>query len=136
MDVKRKLALIITPITFKKWHNIVLFLECYRRRHVVVFVARSYWQSQLNLFTGIELAGQFESSQLIRNVLAAHKSDDRFLLFCDARHPDLLRAWWQVYGAIKLPQLRARCGFVLWQEIALVVPKSLSDYLAQSRLIS
>lgn len=81
------------------------------------------------------VGANFASYQLIRNVLAAHHHQCRFWLLCDARRPDLLRAWWEIYGAIKLPALRARCGFVLWQEIAAVVPDPLSDYLRNSRAI-
>ena len=37
---------------------------------------------------------------LIRNVLAAAAHGYHFVLLCDARRPDLLHEWWQVYGAI------------------------------------
>jgi hypothetical protein len=70
------------------------------------------------------------SYQLIRNVLAAYHHNYRFLLICDIRRPDLLHAWWVIYGAIRLHNLRVRCGFILWQEIATFADKELQLFLS------
>jgi len=71
----------------------------------------------------------YASYQLIRNVLAAHHHGYSFTLVCDARRPDLLRAWWVIHSAIRQPDLRCRCNFVLWQEIAQVLPAPLREFL-------
>ena len=73
--------------------------------------------------------GKFLHYQLIRNVLAAFDHDARFVLICDMRRPDLLRAMWQVMAAVRLPELRQRCGFLLWQEIADVVPPPVREFV-------
>jgi hypothetical protein len=75
--------------------------------------------------------GKYLNYQLLRNVLAAHAHARDFALICDARRPDLLRAWWGVLQAIKPPALRFRCHFLLWQEIAAIGPKDLRDFLQQ-----
>jgi hypothetical protein len=63
-------------------------------------------------------SGDYLHYQLLRNVLAASFHKKGFTLICDARRPDLLRAWWDVMRAIKRGDLRSRCRFVLWQELA------------------
>ena len=75
-------------------------------------------------------ASEFASYQLIRNVLAiARKPQARFLVLLDGRRPDLLREWWNIYGAIRDANLRARCGFVFWQEVAAAAPAQLREFL-------
>ncbi|MFC1600831.1 hypothetical protein ACFL34_00585 [Candidatus Sumerlaeota bacterium] len=71
----------------------------------------------------------YESYQLIRNVLAAHEKKTHFFLLCDLRRPDLLQAWWKVYGAIRSRDIRSRCGFRTWQEVAAVSSPGLRDFL-------
>ncbi len=68
--------------------------------------------------------------QIIRNILAAHAMSSEFRLICDARRPDLLREYWTVVRAIRSADLRRRCGFVLWQELAALAPPSLRTFLA------
>ena len=76
-------------------------------------------------------ASSYAGYQLIRNVLAvARNPGARFVVLLDGRRPDLLREWWGVYGAIRDADLRARCGFVLWQELAAVAPAPLREFLA------
>jgi hypothetical protein len=60
----------------------------------------------------------YRDYQLIRNVLAAAAHGYHFVLLCDARRPDLLHEWWQVHAAIRAAALRAKCHFLLWQEVA------------------
>jgi hypothetical protein len=69
--------------------------------------------------------------QLIRNILAAYAHGAAFFLMCDARRPDLLRSWWNVMRCIKPVQLRLRCHFVLWQEIADALPVGLQKFLEE-----
>jgi hypothetical protein len=74
---------------------------------------------------------EFLSYQVIRNVLAvARRPTAKFMVLLDARRPDLLREWWVLHGAIKGAELRQRCGFVLWQEVAAVVPEPLRKFLS------
>ena len=76
-------------------------------------------------------AASFASYQLIRNVLAVVRNPvARFVVLIDGRRPDLLHEWWRVYGAIRDAEVRARCGFVLWQELAQASPAPLREFLA------
>ena len=43
-----------------------------------------------------------ESYQLIRGVMAAQHTGERFCVLCDARRPDLLEAWFMVMRAVRL----------------------------------
>lgn len=76
-----------------------------------------------------QTAGDYLGYQLIRNVLAAEQYSWVFCVICDARRPDLLREWWIVHSAIRSAELRSRCRFLLWQEIASTCPKPLSLFL-------
>lgn len=69
------------------------------------------------------------SYQLVRNVLAAEEHGGSFTLLCDQRRPDLLHAWWTVHAAIRGVDLRRRCGFRTWQEIAAVSLPTVADWL-------
>lgn len=71
----------------------------------------------------------YRGYQLTRNVLAAFAHNYHFVLLCDARRPDLLREWWDVHGAIRTAQLRAKCRFLLWQEVADACPGELREFL-------
>ena len=73
--------------------------------------------------------GEYQSYQLIRNVLAAAAHAYHFVLICDGRRPDLLHQWWTVHAAIRHPGLRARAHFLLWQEVAEACPAPLREYL-------
>jgi hypothetical protein len=53
----------------------------------------------------------------------------RFVVLLDARRPDLLREWWVIHSAIRSSELRSRCGFVFWQEIASAAPDDLRAFL-------
>ena len=72
-----------------------------------------------------------KSYQLVRNVLTADEHGGTFTLICDQRRPDLLQAWWRVYGAIRRTALRRRCGFRTWQEVAAASPQPLRDFLKE-----
>lgn len=63
-------------------------------------------------------SGDYQHYQLLRNVLAASFHRKTFCLICDTRRPDLIRAWWDTMRTIKRGELRARCRFVFWQELA------------------
>jgi len=76
-----------------------------------------------------KIEDKYRSYQLIRNVLAAAAHDYEFLLICDDRRPDLLRHWWTVHGAIWRSDLKARCHFLFWQEVAETCPNPLKEYL-------
>jgi hypothetical protein len=68
--------------------------------------------------------------QLIRNVLCAAEYGRTFILCCDARRPDLVRAWWQVIHAVRDPAIRTRCRLVMWQELAVLAPPPLRTFLS------
>ena len=74
---------------------------------------------------------EYQSYQLIRNVLAAAAYGYHFVLLCDGRRPDLLHQWWEVHAAIKNPDLRARTHFLLWQEVAEACPAPLREFLGE-----
>jgi hypothetical protein len=74
---------------------------------------------------------KYHAYQLVRNVLAADQRGWAFYLICDARRPDLLHEWWAVHSAIRDPELRIRCGFMLWQEVVRACPAPLAAFLEQ-----
>jgi hypothetical protein len=71
----------------------------------------------------------FIGYQLIRNVLAADQLNATLVVLIDQRRPDLVREWWKVHAAIRNAELRQRCTFRTWQEVAVASPKPLSEYL-------
>lgn len=75
--------------------------------------------------------GSMENYQLIRNVLAAHALQRRFVLLHDERRRDLRAAWEAVMRAIRTPGLRARCCALTWQQIAQALPDELQQFLAE-----
>ena len=74
-------------------------------------------------------AEKYHGYQLIRNVLAAHDSGSKFYLICDERRPDLIGRWEEVTGSVRSDELRARCQYLLWQEIAATAPDELRRFL-------
>lgn len=75
------------------------------------------------------------SYQLIRNVLAAHATGFSFCVLTDARRPDLLEAWFQVMQAIRPVDLRVRCKVLTWQELAIILPRTLQTFLEEKYAI-
>ncbi len=71
----------------------------------------------------------FTGYQLIRNVLAAAQHNASFVVLVDQRRPDLLQEWWNVHAAIRDSELRERCGFRTWQQVAAAAPHVLKDFL-------
>jgi len=69
------------------------------------------------------------SYQLIRNVLAAHASDCGFCVLLDARRPDLVESWYAVLRCVRPVELRVRCKMLTWQELSLVLPETLCEFL-------
>jgi hypothetical protein len=69
--------------------------------------------------------------QLIRNVLAAYATQQRFCVILDRRRPDLIEQWHTIQRAVKLADMRVRCLVLTWQELASSVPRSLQLFLAE-----
>jgi hypothetical protein len=67
--------------------------------------------------------------QLIRGVLAASATRTSFCVLCDARRPDLIENWYLVIRAVKNCVLRCRLQLLTWQELAVVLPRSLQAFL-------
>ena len=72
----------------------------------------------------------FQGYQLIRNVLAAFHLKASMIVLLDQRRPDLLQEWWAVHAAIKSTELRLRCGFRTWQQVAAASPAPLAAFLS------
>lgn len=68
--------------------------------------------------------------QLIRNLLAAHYHEVRFVLLHDARRSDLRRRFDSVIQAIRLRDLVDRSRALTWQELAHQCPTELQEFLA------
>jgi hypothetical protein len=68
--------------------------------------------------------------QLIRGTLTAYATECSFCVFCDARRPDLVEAWYGVMRAVRLAELRCRLKLLTWQELAAVLPEDLQQFLA------
>jgi hypothetical protein len=67
--------------------------------------------------------------QLIRGTLAAYATECSFCVFCDARRPDLIEAWYGVMRAVRFFDLRCRLKLLTWQELAAVLPEGLQQFL-------
>lgn len=73
---------------------------------------------------------RYNNYQLIRGALAAYVTGCSFCVFCDARRPDLVEAWYGIMCAVRLPELRCRLKLLTWQELATVLPGDLQHFLA------
>ncbi len=71
------------------------------------------------------------SYQLIRGVLAAEAEAAKFCVLCDARRPDLIEAWYAIMRAVRSYQVQALLRLLTWQELAHVLPPTLSRFLEQ-----
>jgi hypothetical protein len=71
----------------------------------------------------------YAAYQLIRNVLAAHATGANFAVLLDARRPDLLEQWFNVMQAVRSAELRTRLKVLTWQELAVLLPKGLQQFL-------
>jgi Restriction Endonuclease associating with ARP len=74
--------------------------------------------------------GKHSCYQLIRGTLAAYAMECSFCVFCDARRPDLMEAWYGVMRAVRLFGLRSRLKLLTWQELASSLPEGLQQFLA------
>ena len=73
---------------------------------------------------------RYSGYQLIRGTLAAYATDCSFCVFCDARRPDLVEAWYGIMSAVCLFELRCRLKLLTWQELAIFLPEDLRQFLA------
>ena len=71
----------------------------------------------------------YASYQLIRNVLAAHATGSSFCVIHDERRPDLREEWFEVMAAVKSAELRTRLKVLTWQELAVLLPEALQEFL-------
>jgi Restriction Endonuclease associating with ARP len=76
-----------------------------------------------------EEGGKMVSYQLIRNVLAAYASNCGFCVLVDARRLDLMESWYSVLRCVRPVQLRVRCKVLTWQELCVVLPEPLCEFL-------
>ena len=74
--------------------------------------------------------GFYHFYQLIRGVLAAHHCGMSFVVLCDARRSDHEEAWFRIMRAVRSCVLRARLGFLTWQELSCALPGTLQRFLA------
>lgn len=74
--------------------------------------------------------GKHSSYQLIRGTLAAYATGCSFGVFCDARRPDLVEAWFRTMRAVRAADLRWRLQLLTWQELAAALPRDLQEFLA------
>jgi hypothetical protein len=72
---------------------------------------------------------QYLCYQLIRNVLAAEATGSAFCVLCDTRRPDLIEQWYAVMRCVRRAELRTRCKVLTWQELAMVLPPRLQQFL-------
>jgi hypothetical protein len=75
--------------------------------------------------------GKVLGYQLIRGTLAAYASGCSFCVLCDARRPELVEIWYAVMRAVRSFEFRCRLKLLTWQELAGVVPRELSEFLAE-----
>lgn len=67
--------------------------------------------------------------QLIRNVLAAYAADASFCVLCDARRHDLIETWYTILSAVHRPTFATRLKLLTWQELSVILPKDLQQFL-------
>lgn len=94
----------------------------------------SRYQDLETVFISTELPsqnGRYLHYQLIRGALAAYASGASFCVFCDARRPDLVEAWYEVIRAVRLFELRCRLKLLTWQELAYALPHDLQEFLKE-----
>lgn len=75
--------------------------------------------------------GRVIGYQLIRGTLAAFARGCSFGVLCDARRPELVETWYAVMRAVRSFELRCRLKLLTWQELAVVVPMELREFLAE-----
>jgi hypothetical protein len=73
----------------------------------------------------------YQSYQLIRNVLAAQASGCTFCLLTDARRPELIEDWYAVMKCVRPVDLRMRCKVLTWQEVAALTPRIVRNFLGE-----
>jgi len=73
--------------------------------------------------------GGYAGYQLIRNVLAAYAEGASFCVLHDERRPDLRETWFAVMAAVKSAEIRVRCKVMTWQELAVLTPERLQEFL-------
>ncbi|MCH9662361.1 MAG: hypothetical protein K0U66_01715 [Gammaproteobacteria bacterium] len=74
---------------------------------------------------------KYESYQIIRNFLAAHQGKKQHRLLCDERRGDLVRAYYEIVGAIKIDDFKEKVGVIFWQEIAKKCGEPLKTFLLE-----
>jgi hypothetical protein len=117
------------------------------RRRVAVEFAEEFTQEWEETAESAEVSREFQNAivargrateavevgyagyQLIRNVLAARADGCSFCVLHDARRPDLREQWFQVMSAVKSAELRVRLKVMTWQELAVLLPENLQDFL-------
>ena len=86
---------------------------------------------ELPVTGGAVRSDQVQSYQLIRGVMAARHEGRSFVVVCDRRRVDLREKWFLVMRAVRSCELRSRLAMVTWQEIAVVVPGVIREFLAE-----
>jgi hypothetical protein len=102
------------------------FPEDYSQEEIIV--AADEWQPQ-NSEIQREFISGYASYQLIRNVLAAYAQNASFCVIHDARRPDLREAWFEVMSAVKSAAMRVRLKVLTWQELSVILPEQLQQFL-------
>ncbi len=74
--------------------------------------------------------GSFAGYQIIRSVLAAQATGNRFALVADARRTDLHDAFFCILRAVRSADLRSRLLLLTWQELAATLPREPQRFLA------
>jgi hypothetical protein len=78
-----------------------------------------------------QTADDYQSYQLVRNVMAAHASHRTFCVITDARRPELIEAWYAVMKCVRCVDLRMRCKVLTWQELTRALPRRLREFLGE-----
>jgi hypothetical protein len=74
--------------------------------------------------------GRQDGYQLIRGTLAAYATEASFCVFCDSRRPELIESWYRVMRAVRLFELRCRLKILTWQELVVILPEDLQQFLS------
>jgi len=77
------------------------------------------------------VGNSYDNYQIIRNLLASVEHDQKHILFCDERRPDLVRRYMTTVLCLRDIKHRKNCRVVFWQELVSACGGSLRDWIEE-----
>lgn len=73
----------------------------------------------------------YDNYQIIRNLLASIQYDQKHILFCDERRPDLARRYMETVSCLQDVKRRLNCRVIFWQELVAACGATLRDWIKE-----